>query len=140
MQIMKITTNQAMGGTLPQYFPPAGAQRSCPETNSTRVKKKDAGSSSPRVALSSQCDATCQGTRTPTHPEKFRKMSATSTQFWKQASPRSRICVRPLSVMTSPLGFTITSLGMVVMWYLALSSLRREEGGLHQLWKAATPI
>ena len=55
-------------------------------------------------------------------------MLAASTQLWTQASPRSRICFRPLSVMTSPLGFTITSLGMAVMWYLVLSSLQERSG------------
>lgn len=55
-------------------------------------------------------------------------MLAASTQFWKQASPRSRTCFRPLSVMTSPLGFTTTSLGMTEMWYLVLSSLRERRG------------
>lgn len=56
-------------------------------------------------------------------------MLAAATQFWKQASPCSRTCFRPLSVMTSPLGFTTTSLGVTEMWYLVLSSLREEEGG-----------
>lgn len=55
-------------------------------------------------------------------------MLAASTQFWKQASPRSRTCFRPLSVMTSPLGFTTTSLGVTEMWYLVLSSLQERRG------------
>lgn len=55
-------------------------------------------------------------------------MLAAATQFWKQASPCSRTCFRPLSVMTSPLGFTTTSLGVTEMWYLVLSSLRERRG------------
>ena len=76
----------------------------------------------------------------PAQPEKFWKMSAASTQFWKQASPRSRICFRPLSVMTSPLGFRITSLGMAVMWYLVLSSLWERRGRLRVSMGQASPL
>lgn len=36
--------------------------------------------------------------------------------------------MRPLSVMTSPLGFRITSLGVAVTWYLVLSSLQERRG------------
>lgn len=61
------------------------------------------------------------------HPKKFWKTSAASTQFWKQANPCSRICFRPLLVMTAPFGLMTTSLGMTVMSYLFFSSLKTGE-------------
>lgn len=55
---------------------------------------------------------------------KFWNTSATSNQLLKQASPWSRICFLPLSVITSPFSFTITNLGTAVILNLFFKSLK----------------
>lgn len=57
---------------------------------------------------------------------KFWKISATSSHVRKQAIPLSRICFLPLSVITSPFCFTITSFGIAVILYLFFNSLKKE--------------
>lgn len=82
-------------------------------------------SSHPRKS-SSVNGVSLQRKRRAFYPLKFWKISATSSQFRKQARPWSLFCFRPLSVITSPFSFTITSFGTAVMLNLFLRSLQEK--------------